>query len=228
MTSTIARTGRRLEAGPTDLSSEARTPQNRLLLIPKAARATFVPYLERLPGLREGENDLTRIAPGRPVAAGEPISIIGSVRDSRGRPLKVLVEIWAANRWGRYTHEKDPGDKPLDPNFLGIGRAITDERGHYAFKTVRPGVYLARADLERWRPAHVHFSIRGGSARLVTQMYFAGDPYLAGDPLVHLLGSARDRHVVRPVAADMAGQPAQYRFDIVVGGPNATWIEDHI
>jgi protocatechuate 3,4-dioxygenase beta subunit len=198
-----------------------------LLLIPRAARASFVPYLDRLPVLREGENDLTRIAPGRPLAAGDPISIVGRVTDRRGRPLRVLVEIWAANSWGRYTHEDDPADKPLDPNFLGIGRTITDDDGRYTFRTVRPGSYLARADIGRWRPAHVHFSIRGGTARLVTQMYFVGDPYLDGDPLVHLLGAARDRHVARPIPGDPSDEATHYRFDIVVGGPNATWFDDH-
>ena len=220
--------GRTLVPGRTDISSEARTPQQPLRLIPAGARRSFVPFLEQIPGLREGENDLTRLAPGRPRAEGEVIAVTGRLSDTAGRPLRgALVEIWNANKWGRYTHDHDPARAPLDPNFLGFGRTKTDDEGGYRFLTIRPASYLARADIDRWRPAHIHFSIRGGSARLVTQMYFPGDEWLARDPLVHLLGEAQGRHIARPTGDALIDADRGFRFDIAIGGRNATWFQDH-
>lgn len=212
--------------GPTDRSAAARTPLHPLRLIPPQARHTFVPYMERQPAVRAGENDLTRIAPGRTRAQGDVLSLHGVIWDERGRPIRnTLVEIWNANKWGRYTHEDDPAREPLDPNFLGVGRMITDDQGRYQFLTIKPGAYLARPDIGRWRPAHVHFSIRGGSSRLITQMYFASDPHNERDPCFHLLGDAQNRHIGKEVTPAAADVQLEVQFDIVIGGPNASWFE---
>lgn len=217
--------GRLMLPGPTDGAAERRVPSERLHLIPEAARQSFVPWLGDLPGLKLGENDLTRIAPGRPQAEGEVLEISGRVLDEFGRPVRhTLVEIWNANKWGRYTHVKDPVRERLDPNFLGCGRTMTDEAGRYRFRTIRPGSYLARPDIDRWRPAHVHVSVRGGSARLIAQMYFEGDPHLTRDPMFILLGEAQDRHFGRPVGRG-ANDEALYHWDIVIGGRNTVYFE---
>lgn len=214
--------GRILPVGPTDNTSAQRTPASPLWVVPPQARASFAPYVDRVPPVRPGENDLTRIAPGRPLAAGEAIDIAGSLTDDRGRPIAgALIEIWNANAQGRYTHDEDPAPRErLDPNFLGIGRTLTDADGRYRFRTIRPAAYLARPDIGRWRPSHVHFSILGGSARLVTQMYFAGDRYNEGDPAFILLGDAATRHIA------IADGPVAYRFDIVAGGRCGVYFEN--
>ena len=215
---------RRLAIGPTDNTSDQRTPRQALRAIPEAARASFVPFLATLPGLRAGEDDLTRIAPGRPRADGEPIAIAGRVVDADGRAQRgVLIEIWVANTYGRYTHAEDFSGLRLDPNHLGLGRVLTDADGAYRFTTIKPGAYLARPDIGRWRPSHVHLSLRGGATRLVTQMYFAGDEHNASDPMAILMGDAFARNVgveETPSDADVA---RAFRFDIVVGGRNATF-----
>jgi protocatechuate 3,4-dioxygenase, beta subunit len=218
--------GRKLAIGPTDRTSEQRTPESALFLIPEAARESFVPYVTTIPTPRAGENDLTRTAPGRPLAQGDRVEVNGRLLDERGRPIRqALVEIWNANKWGRYTHQDDPAFQPLDPNFLGIGRTLTDSEGNYRFYTIDPGAYLARPDIGRWRPKHIHFSILGRSARLVTQMYFPGDQYLEKDPSFLLLGDAQQRHIGVPTSSNIEGFSGGYRFDIVVGGRNATFFE---
>lgn len=219
--------GRTLVIGPTDGTSERRTPISPLRLIPQEARESFVPYITNLPVPRVGENDLTRVAPGRPFAEGDRIEVTGRLLDERGRPIRrALVEIWNANKWGRYTHLHDPAREPLDPNFLGVGRTVTDDDGQYRFWTIEPGAYLARPDIGRWRPKHIHFSILGGSARLVTQMYFGGDQFLEKDPSFILLGDAQERHIGKKLSAPTDDLTAAYQFDIVVGGRNATYFED--
>lgn len=218
--------GRKLVIGPTDRTSEQRTPKSPLFLIPDAARESFVPFVATLPVPRPGENDLTRIAPGRPLAEGERIEVTGRLTDERGRPIRhALIEVWNANRWGRYTHSDDPAVQPLDPNFLGIGRTVTDSDGNYSFYTIDPGAYLARPDIGRWRPKHVHFSILGSSARLITQMYFPGDPYLEKDPSFFLLGDAQQRHLGVRTDSLLDGFTSAYHFDITVGGRNAAFFE---
>ncbi len=216
--------GRVLAIGPTDNTSDQRTPRQRLRPIPPAARRSFVPYVATLPGLRAGEDDLTRIAPGRPRADGEPIEIAGRIVDEHGRPVRrTLIEIWAANTYGRYTHVEDASGLRLDPNHLGLGRTLTGEDGGYRFRTIKPGCYLARPDIGRWRPSHVHLSIRGGAVRLVTQMYFAGDPHNARDPMAILMGDAFERNVGVGVPAPGPDVARGFRFDIVIGGRNAAW-----
>lgn len=229
MTGTTERTfGRQYAIGPTDLTSEKRTPSQPLRLIPAKARASFVPFVERAPGLRAGENDLTRLAPGRPRAEGEVISLSGRLLDEQGRPqCGVLLEIWNANKWGRYTHVDDPGNNPLDPNFVGNGRTLTDETGAYRFLTINPAAYLARPDIDRWRPKHVHFSVIGGTSRMITQMYFPDDPLLAKDPCFHLLGAAGERHIAKIGPSSVEDAIFDCRFDIVLGGRSVSWFEEN-
>lgn len=176
--------------------------------------------------LRAGWNDLTRRAPGQAPASGAPILIGGRLTNGFGRPLPATrIEIWNANRWGRYTHLYDPSDLPDDPNFAGIGRTMTDSQGRYRFLTVRPGSYLAEIGGTRHRPAHVHVAIRSGTARLVTQMYFADDPDLAQDPMFALLGDAGPRHIAQEFVPQITAAERGFRFDIAVGGPHPTFFE---
>jgi len=218
--------GRLLAIGPTDNTSDQRTPRQRLRAIPAAARRSFVPWVGAPPALRAGEDDLTRIAPGRRRAAGEPIEVSGRIVDERGRPVRgALIEIWVANTHGRYTHVEDASGLPLDPNHLGLGRTLTGQDGGYRFWTIKPGCYLARPDIGRWRPSHVHLSIRGGAARLVTQMYFAGDPHNARDPMAILMGDAFARNVGVEYATPGADVARGFRFDIVIGGRGAAWFD---
>jgi protocatechuate 3,4-dioxygenase, beta subunit len=176
--------------------------------------------------------DLTTNAGTGGTAIGERIVVTGGVFDDRGGPLpRTLIEVWQANAAGRYLHEEDLHDAPLDPNFVGIGRCLTDATGTYRFTTVKPGAYPWRNDPNAWRPAHIHFSLFGPSfvTRLVTQMYFPGDPLHARDPILASIPdpAARDRLI----AAYDHGvtQPEWalgYRFDIVLAGTLGTWFEE--
>ncbi|MET1254879.1 protocatechuate 3,4-dioxygenase subunit beta [Aliikangiella maris] len=223
--------GRQMKAGPTDGAAEVRVPNHRLRLIPPEARASFIAFDPLKVAIKPGENDLTRIFPGNKRAAGEIIEVTGKVTDERGRPVRrSLIEIWNANKWGRYSHIEDHTDYPLDPNFLGIGKTLTNDEGEYIFWTVYPGSYLARPDIGRWRPSHIHFSIRGGSARLITQMYFKGDKNLATDPMYIVLGDDAPRSIAKEYQTHQnlaQHNQAQrgFQFDIVIGGPNANYFE---
>ena len=173
--------------------------------------------------------DLTRQHVGEPL--GERITVSGRVLDRRGRPVRgQLVEIWQANASGRYAHQRDQHHAPLDPNFTGVGRCLTDDDGGYRFTTVRPGAYPWRNHLNAWRPAHIHFSLFGTAftQRLVTQMYFPGDPLFRYDPILQSVtdDDARGRLVAAYVHE--LSEPEfslGYRWDIVLDGPSATWTE---
>ena len=144
--------------------------------------------------LRERDNDLTAQHAGDPI--GERIVVHGRVLDEDGRPVRgALVEVWQANASGRYQHKVDTHDAPLDPNFTGAGRTLTDEHGHYWFKTVKPGSYPWGNHYNAWRPAHIHFSLFGAGilSRLVTQMYFPGDPLQPLDPIFNSIPDAAAR-----------------------------------
>ncbi len=175
------------------------------------------------------ESDLTAHHTGEPL--GERITVAGTLRDSRGKPLPhQLIEIWQANAGGRYVHQRDRHPAPLDPHFTGMGRAITNAAGEYRFTTIKPGPYPWRNHANAWRPAHIHFSVFGRSflQRLVTQMYFPGDPLLALDPIYHSIARAsdRDRLIGTYVHDDsVPGFSLGYQFDLVVDGPDATWFE---
>jgi protocatechuate 3,4-dioxygenase beta subunit len=173
--------------------------------------------------------DLTAGHKGPPI--GERIVVSGRLMDSSGHPVRgQLVEIWQANAAGRYRHSADQHEAPLDPNFTGAGRCLTDEEGRYRFVTVKPGPYPWANHHNAWRPAHIHFSVFGTSftERLVTQMYFPGDPLLPLDPIYQ---SVRDRRAAErlisrfDIATTVEGWALGYAFDIVVGGRAATPVE---
>jgi protocatechuate 3,4-dioxygenase beta subunit len=173
--------------------------------------------------------DLTRRHQGEPL--GERMTVTGRVLDRRGRPVRgQLVEIWQANASGRYAHQRDQHPAPLDPNFTGAGRCLTDDEGRYAFTTVKPGAYPWRNHDNAWRPAHIHFSLFGEAftQRLVTQMYFPGDPLFPYDPI---LQSVTDPAARQRLVADydhglsVPESSLGYRWDIVLDGPAATWTE---
>jgi protocatechuate 3,4-dioxygenase, beta subunit len=173
--------------------------------------------------------NLTRQHAGAPL--GERIIVAGRVLDEDGRPVsRTLVEVWQANAAGRYRHDADRHDAPLDPNFEGAGHALTDDDGAYRFVTIKPGSYPWRNTDNAWRPAHIHFSVFGRAfkSRLVTQMYFPGDPLLELDPIFLSIpdAAARLRLVCRyDPALSEAEYALGYRFDIVLRGNSATPME---
>jgi protocatechuate 3,4-dioxygenase beta subunit len=215
--------GRVLPVVVNDRESETRTPANRLHRIPEIARDPFAPCPPAI-ALRPGEDDLTRLAPGRPQAAGEAILIGGRILDENLKPVRrTLVEVWNANSFGRYSHVIDERntDAPLDPNFYGFGRLLTGDDGGYTVRTIRPGAYIARKDLGWWRPPHVHFSIAGCGVRLVTQMYFPGEPLNEQDFIYQTVPDGeRERVVARPISS--TGVDRAFRFDIVIRGRFST------
>ncbi len=180
----------------------------------------------------EPDADLTSNAGTGIVALGERIIVTGTLRDGADDPVpNALIEIWQANAAGRYLHDEDRHDAPLDPNFTGVGRCLTDETGAYRFLSVRPGAYPWGNHPNAWRPSHVHLSIFGTSFsdRLVTQMYFPGDPLQAIDPIFNAVPdpAARDRLVARydheVTESDWA---LGFRFDVRLAGPAATPFEN--
>jgi protocatechuate 3,4-dioxygenase, beta subunit len=176
---------------------------------------------------RGGEaSDLTRQHDGEPL--GERIIVHGRVLDARHRPLAgTLVEVWQANAAGRYAHDLDQHPAPLDPCFTGAGACLTDDEGRYRFVTIKPGAYPWRNHANAWRPAHIHFSVfgRAFSQRLITQMYFPGDPLLEHDPIFRAVASpaARQRLVATfDLSRTEPEWALAYRFDITIGGREAT------
>jgi protocatechuate 3,4-dioxygenase beta subunit len=161
-------------------------------------------------------------------ALGERIIVAGTVTDEDGRPVPdAMIEIWQANAAGRYQHPGDQHDAPLDPNFRGAGRVFTDTNGNYRIVTVKPGAYPWRNHHNAWRPNHIHFSFFGPgfAARLITQMYFPGDPLLALDPIFNAVAdaAARERLIARFDLDTTAPEWALgYRFDVVLRGRAAT------
>jgi protocatechuate 3,4-dioxygenase, beta subunit len=175
------------------------------------------------------DNDLTRQHDQEPI--GQRIVVSGRLLDGNGRAVPAsLVEVWQANAAGRYLHTRDNWPAPIDPNFTGLGRALTDEDGRYEFTTIRPGAYPWRNHHNAWRPAHIHFSVfgRAFTQRLVTQMYFPDDPLFSQDPIFNSVPDpvARQRMVSRFVLADSVPEWAlAFRFDIVLRGPEGTPFE---
>ncbi|MEU9746624.1 protocatechuate 3,4-dioxygenase subunit beta [Streptomyces niveus] len=178
----------------------------------------------------ELDNDLTRQHNGEPL--GERITVTGRLLDSDGRPVRAqLIEVWQANASGRYAHQRDQHPAPLDPNFSGVGRVLTGDDGSYSFTTIKPGAYPWRNHENAWRPAHIHFSLFGTvfTQRLVTQMYFPGDPLFAYDPILQSVTDQAARERLVAVYDHCLSQPEWslgYRFDIVLDGPSATWMEE--
>ncbi|MGD9604250.1 MAG: protocatechuate 3,4-dioxygenase subunit beta [Gammaproteobacteria bacterium] len=209
---------------PPYASTARRAPRHALVDIPPTATELGRPRLP-LAGLADS-CDLTTAGEGPPL--GERIVVHGCVSDAAGRPLPgTLIELWQANAAGRYQHRHDDHDAPLDPNFPGAGRVVTNGAGEFRFVTLRPGAYPWRNHPNAWRPAHLHFSVFGACLleRLVTQMYFPGDPLLPFDPIFTSIADvgARDRLVARfDWHATVPEYALGYRFDIVLGGRDAT------
>jgi protocatechuate 3,4-dioxygenase, beta subunit len=209
-------------------STRLRSPDRPLILLPEELHDPTGPvYGEGPPG--ESDADLTRQHEGEPL--GERIIVTGTVRDCDGRPVPgSLIEIWQANAAGRYIHERDQHPAPLDPNFTGAGRVLTDSEGRYRFVTIKPGAYPWRNHANAWRPAHIHLSIfgRAFAERLVTQMYFPGDPLFPADPIFNAVRdpAARERLISRFDWETTTEEWALgFRFDIVLGGSDATPVE---
>src|ERR1700754_2082145 len=180
--------------------------------------------------VRENDHDLTTQHTGEPL--GERIIVHGHVQDEDGRGVpNALVELWQANACGRYVHVSDQHPAPLDPNFTGAGRTQADAEGYYKFITVKPGAYPWGNHHNAWRPAHIHFSLMGRAfvQRLVTQMYFPGDPFFPYDPIFNSVSDprARERMVSRFSIHDtVPNWAAAYEFDIYLRGPGATPFEE--
>ena len=176
------------------------------------------------------DHDLTRNGAKDGEPQGERTVVTGRVLDEAGRALPdTLIEIWQANAAGRYIHKADQHDAPLDPNFFGGGRCVTDAAGRYSFTTIRPGAYPWGNHPNAWRPSHIHLSLFGPSiaTRLVTQMYFPGDPLIPFDPICNAVpADARDRLVAAfSLDATQADFALGYVFDIVLRGPRQTPME---
>src|SRR6184192_4568616 len=178
-------------------STRRRAPMLPLIEVPLTISELTSPG-PAISAVTPQDADLTRNAGTGGEAIGQRIIVTGRVLDEHGKPVpNTLVEVWQANAAGRYLHKADQWPGPLDPNFLGIGRCLTDADGVYRFLTIRPGAYPWKNHPNAWRPAHIHFSVFGPSwaARLVTQMYFADDPLLALDPIFNAIptDAARQR-----------------------------------
>ena len=210
------------------VSTILRAPSQALVIVPERFSDITKPvYGWWEPN--ERDNDLTRQRPQEPL--GQRIIVSGRVLDEDERPIPgALVELWQANSAGRYAHARDDHPAPLDPHFTGAGRTVTDAAGRYEFTTIRPGAYPWRNHDNAWRPAHIHFSIFGRNFRnrLVTQMYFPGDPMMAYDPILQSIpdASARERLVSRyDLSLTRPEWALGYAFDLVVRGRNATPFE---
>ena len=206
-----------------------RAPTAPLLRLPPALSDVEVPVYGWWP-IGDTDNDLTRQHPDEP--QGQRILVAGRVVDESSRPVAgALIEIWQANAAGRYHHVKDDHPAPLDPNFTGAGRTVTDADGRYQFTTIKPGAYPWRNHDNAWRPAHIHFSLFGSTfrTRLVTQMYFPGDPLLSLDPMFQSIRDARARQrlVSRfDLALTRPEWALGFAFDIVLRGPDSTPFEE--
>ncbi len=206
-------------------STHKRYPLEPLVALPRGALDVPGPTVPRS-FVREGDNDLT--AQGKSAPQGEKMVLSGRLLDEDGRAIRhSLVEIWQANASGRYDHPGDTHDAPLDPNFNGVGRTFTDAEGRYRFVTVKPGAYPWRNHAFAWRPQHIHFSLLGNAPvqRLVTQMYFPGDPLLALDPVYNSVPDEKARlRMLATLALEegIEGIALGYRFDIVLAGARAT------
>jgi len=209
-------------------SAAKRSPKQPLVILPHTLSELTGPVYGH-ESVRPGDDDLTTGHAGDPL--GERIIVHGHVLDEAARLVpNTLIEIWQCNAAGRYVHVVDQHPAPLDPNFTGAGRVVTDDKGYYRFTTIKPGAYPWRNHPNAWRPAHIHLSLFGHSflSRLVTQMYFPGDPLFAFDPIYNSVTdeNARARMVSSFDLENTVPEWAlAYRFDIVLRGRNATPME---
>jgi protocatechuate 3,4-dioxygenase beta subunit len=213
-------------------STALRHPDEPLVYLPHTiSEITGPAFGERRP-LTPGDGDLTTRHEGEPI--GERIIVFGHVYDTEGKPLRgTLVEVWQANAAGRYLHRWDNWPAPLDPNFSGAGRCLTDDEGRYSFTTIKPGPYPWGNHYNAWRPAHIHFSLMGRAfaQRLVTQMYFPGDPFFPYDPIFNSVTdpAARQRMIASFRIHDTRPNWAHaYEWDIYLRGPAATLFEEQL
>lgn len=213
---------------PAYASSVKRSPRRPLVLLPHTLSEITGPVYGH-DRVRPEDADLTQGHAGSPI--GERMVVSGRVLDEAGRPVaNTLVELWQCSASGRYHHPVDQHDAPIDPNFTGAGRAVTDAEGRYRFLTVKPGAYPWRNHANAWRPQHLHFSLFGPSflTRLVTQMYFPGDPLLALDPIFNSIPDTRARDAMVcafDLETTMPEFALGYRFDMVLRGRDATPME---
>lgn len=210
-------------------STIRRSPRLPLVEVPLTASELVGPGAALAAVLAE-DADLTTNAGTGGEAIGQRIIVTGRVLDDAGTPVpRTLVEVWQANACGRYIHRRDTWPAPLDPNFLGIGRCVTDDDGVYRFMTIKPGAYPWRNHYNAWRPAHIHFSIFGPawSTRLITQMYFPDDPLHALDPILSSVPAPARPRLISSYAHDVSQQEwaLGWRWDIVLSGSAATPFE---
>lgn len=213
---------------PPYTSTIRRAPLKPLIPLPHTVSELTGPLYGHNP-IGETDNDLTRQHAGEPV--GERIIVAGRVIDEDGRAIPhTLIELWQCNAAGRYWHSVDNHPAPLDPNFSGAGRTMTDENGIYRFVTIKPGAYPWRNHQNAWRPAHIHFSLFGPCflTRLITQMYFPNDPLMAFDPISQSIPDERARRRLVSEFDMTLTEPEwalAYRFDFVLRGRDATPFE---
>jgi protocatechuate 3,4-dioxygenase, beta subunit len=213
---------------PAYRSSLKRAPTRPLIVLPHTLSERTGPVFGQ-DMVRESDRDLTAQHAGDPL--GERIVISGRLLDEGAKPVRgALIEVWQANAAGRYKHKLDQHHAPLDPNFSGFGRTLTDAEGHYKFISIKPGAYPWGNHANAWRPAHVHFSIFGAGllSRLVTQMYFPGDPLLAYDPIYNCIADEEAKQGLISLFDWENTSPEfalGYRFDIVLRGRHATAME---
>jgi protocatechuate 3,4-dioxygenase, beta subunit len=210
-------------------STALRGPTQPLIPIPRGRGEISGPRYGRewVGGL---DADLTRNGRVNGEPLGERIVVSGRVLDEEARPMRnTLLEIWQANAAGRYIHKTDQHDAPIDPNFRGSGRCVTDEHGRYRFLTIKPGAYPWRNHHNAWRPNHIHISLFGPgfASRLVTQMYFPGDPLLAFDPIYNSVPAIARELMIARFDLDVTDPEwaLGFTFDIVLRGPTATPME---
>ena len=211
-------------------STALRHPKQPLVYLPHTITEITGPALGDARVITPADADLTTQHDGEPI--GERIIVSGRVFDTEGKPLRnTLVEVWQANAAGRYRHRWDNWPAPLDPNFTGAGRCFTDDEGRYRFTTIKPGPYPWGNHYNAWRPAHIHFSLMGRAftQRLVTQMYFPGDPFFPYDPIFNSIRDeqARDRMISRfSIHGTQPDWAQAYEFDIYLRGPASTPFEE--
>ncbi|HKV05517.1 MAG TPA: protocatechuate 3,4-dioxygenase subunit beta [Candidatus Acidoferrales bacterium] len=209
--------------------TRTRSPRKPLIVLPHTLSEITGPVYGH-GNIQEADNDLTRQHAGEPL--GERITVSGRVLDGNGRPVpNTLIEIWQCNAAGRYNHSVDQHRAPLDPNFSGAGRTLTDAYGNYRFVTIKPGPYPWNNHPNAWRPAHIHFSLFGTAfaTRLVTQMYFPGDPLFPFDPILNSIPDekARQRLISRfDMESTQPDWSLGFRFDIVLRGWDETPFEN--
>ena len=216
---------------PPYASTVKRSPTQPLVILPTTLSEVTGPIFG-FDRIMANDFDLTKQHAGEPI--GERIVVSGRVLDANARPVPhTLVEVWQANSAGRYPHPRDQHAAPTDPNFTGAGRTLTDDQGRYRFVTIRPGEYPWRNHYNAWRPAHIHFSIFGPAfaTRLVTQMYFPGDPLLDFDPMYTSIPDVRARERLVSTfdwETTIPETALGYRFDIILRGRDETPMDNYI